>query len=266
MSIHPTAVVDPGAEIHESAVIGPYVVIENDVVIGAGTVIDAHTVIYRYTTIGERNRIGSFSTIGAPPQDLSYKGEPTRTIIGDDNGIREYVSIHRGTPGGKGETVIGNHNLLMAYTHIAHDCVLGNHVIMANVATLGGHVHLADNVSLGGLAAVHQFCRIGSYSYVGGLSGISKDVPPYVILAGTRNSMRVTGINKIGLRRQGMSKETIGKLEGAFKIIFRSEMLLKDALDKVAREFADCPEVEYLVDFFRTSKRGVVKRIDDEDE
>ncbi|MDH3349039.1 MAG: acyl-ACP--UDP-N-acetylglucosamine O-acyltransferase [Desulfobulbaceae bacterium] len=265
MNIHPTAVVDPGAEIHQSAIIGAYAVIEKDVVIGADTVVDPHAVIYQYTTIGERNKIGSFSSIGAPPQDLSYKGEATYTIIGDDNQIREYVSIHRGTPSGSGKTVIGNHNLLMGYTHIAHDCILDNHVIMANVATLGGHVHLADYVNLGGVAAIHQFCRIGSHCYVGGLSGITKDVPPFVILAGTRNNMRVSGINKIGLLRHGISKDTIAKLESAFRLIFRSDLLLKDALDQVSQEFSDCAEVEYLVDFFRTSKRGVVKRIDDEE-
>ena len=262
MNIHPTAVADPGADIHESAVIGPYSVIEKDVVIGADTIVDAHAVIYQHTTMGERNRIGSFASIGAPPQDLSYNSEPTRTIIGDDNQIREYVSIHRGTPAGNGETVLGNHNLLMGYTHVAHDCIVGNHVIMANVATLGGHVHLADNVSIGGLTAIHQFCRVGSYCYIGGLSGITRDVPPYVILAGVRNSMRITGINKIGLRRQGMSRETIAQLESAFKMIFRSDLLLKESLDSVAQRFSGCPEVEYLVDFFRSSKRGVVKRVD----
>ena len=214
---------------------------------------------------GAKNRIGSFTTIGAPPQDIHYQGEPTELIIGDDNLIREYASIHRGTVKGNSKTIIGNGNMLMAYTHVAHDCVIGNKVIMANVATLAGHVEIGDHVNLGGLVAVHQYCRIGSYTYVGGLSGISLDVPPYVIISGTRNRMRITGINKIGMRRSGMKRGDIVKLEEAFKIIFRSpHILLKDALVMVKEEIPDCPEVDVLVDFFHSSKRGVVKRtIDD---
>jgi UDP-N-acetylglucosamine acyltransferase len=162
--------------------------------------------------------------------------------------------------------VVGNGNMLMAYTHVAHDCVIGNQAILANVATLAGHVEIGDHVNLGGLVAVHQFCRIGAHTYVGGLSGISLDVPPFVIIAGTRNRMRISGINKIGMRRSGMSRESIGKLEEAFRIIFRSpQLLLNDALVKVKEDIPDCPEVDLLVDFFQTSKRGVVKRtLDDE--
>lgn len=265
MAIHQTAVVEKEARIDESARIGPYAIIQGKVVIGAETVVEPHASISGPTTIGARNRIGSFTTIGAPPQDMHYKGEPTELIIGDDNQIREYVSIHRGTANGLGKTVIGNNNMLMAYSHVAHDCVIGNKVILANVATLAGHVEVGDNVNLGGLVAVHQFCRIGAFSYVGGLSGISLDVPPYVIMAGTRNRMRITGINKIGMRRSGMSREKISRLEEAFRIIFRSpQLLLKDALVKVQEEIPDSPEVNLLVEFFQTSKRGVVKRtIDD---
>ncbi|RUM37261.1 MAG: acyl-[acyl-carrier-protein]--UDP-N-acetylglucosamine O-acyltransferase [Desulfobulbus sp.] len=261
MNIHPTAVVEAEAEIHSTAKIGPYAVVGNHVVIGAETTVDAHAVISGHTTIGENNHIGSFTSIGAPPQDMHYQEEPTRLIIGNDNQIREYVSIHRGTVSGNGKTVIGNHNLLMAYTHIAHDCLIHNHVIMANVATLAGHVELGDYVNLGGLAAVHQFCRIGAYSYIGGMSGISKDVPPYVIVTGTRKRMRISGVNKIGLRRNGMSRETIGQLEQAFRKIFRSsaDTLLKDSLLEIEQEFSSCPEVVDMVDFFRTSTRGVVK-------
>lgn len=261
MPIHPTAVVDPKAAVHPSATIGPYAVIGAEVSIGADTVVDAHGVVSGPTTLGERNRIGSFTSIGAPPQDIRYQGEPTELLIGNDNLIREYVSIHRGTVGGRGRTVIGDHNMFMAYTHVAHDCIVGNHVIMANVATLGGHVELGDRVSLGGLVAVHQFCRIGEFTHVGGLSGINLDVPPFVILTGTRNQMRIAGINKIGLRRNGIDRETIRKLEDAFRIIFRSpQLLLKDALDKVLQEIPDCPEVDHMVKFFQDSKRGVVKR------
>jgi len=265
MTIHQTAVVDPQAQIHETVEIGPYAIIEGKVVIGEGTVVKSHASISGPTTIGARNTIGSFTTIGAPPQDIHYKGEPTELIIGDDNHIREYASIHRGTVAGNGKTVIGNNNMIMAYSHIAHDCIVGNRVIMANVATLAGHVEIGDNVNLGGLVAIHQFCRVGTFSYVGGLSGISLDVPPYVILSGTRNRMRITGINKIGMRRNGLSRESIAKVEEAFKIIFRSpQLLLKDALLKVLEEIPDSPEVNTMVEFFQTSKRGVVKRtIDD---
>lgn len=265
MSIHPTAVVDPQAKIHPAAEIGPFAVIEGNVEIGEATVIGSHASVSGPTRIGARNKIGSFTTIGAPPQDIHYQGEPTELIIGNDNLIREYASVHRGTVKGNGKTVVGNGNMLMAYTHVAHDCIIGNRVIMANVATLAGHVEIGDHVNLGGLVAVHQYCRIGAYTYVGGLSGISLDVPPYVIIAGTRNRMRITGINKIGMRRSGMNRQSIAKLEEAFKIIFRSpHILLKDALVMVKEEITDCPEVDVLVDFFHSSKRGVVKRtIDD---
>jgi UDP-N-acetylglucosamine acyltransferase len=261
MSIHPTAVIDKKAELEPTVNVGPYAVIEAGVRIGADTQVMAHAVISGPTTIGERNLIGSFATVGGAPQDLSYRGEPTELIIGNDNQIREYASIHRGTFGGHGKTVIGNNNLLMAYIHVAHDCQIGDHVIMANVATLAGHVTVDSHASIGGLVAIHQFCRIGCFSYIGGVSGISLDVPPYVIIAGTRNRTRISGINKIGLKRNGFSRETIGKLENAFRIIFRSpNLLIKDALELAKQEITDCPEVDCMVKFFEDSKRGVVKR------
>ena len=261
MSIHPTAVIDKSAELDSTVEVGPYAVIGADVKIGAHTRVEPNAVISGPTTIGERNLIGSFATVGGAPQDLSYNGEPTELIIGNDNQIREYASIHRGTPGGNGKTVIGDKNLLMAYIHIAHDCTIGNHVIMANVATLAGHVQVGDKASIGGLVAVHQFCRIGSFSYIGGISGLGLDVPPYVIVAGIRDHTRVSGINKIGLRRNGFSRETISKLDSVFRIIYRSpNLLLKDALVRARQEFPDCEEVELMVQFFETSKRGVVRR------
>jgi len=262
MRIHATAVVARGANVHETVSIGPYSVVEENVTIGRDTTVDAHAVISGHTSIGVRNHIGSFTSIGTPPQDMHYQGEPTELIIGDDNQIREYVSIHRGTVAGNGRTVIGNTNMLMAYTHVAHDCIIGNHVIMANVATLAGHVEVGDYVNLGGLVAVHQFCRIGAYTYIGGMSGISMDVPPYVILTGTRNRMRISGINKIGMRRNGVNREAISCLEQAFKIIFRSspQTLLADNLEQTRQALPDCPEVQTLVQFFKSSKRGVVKR------
>jgi UDP-N-acetylglucosamine acyltransferase len=266
MNIHATAVVDPQAEVHETASIGPYAVVEAHVTIGPETTVDAHAVISGHTTIGARNHIGSFASIGASPQDMHYRGEPTELIIGDDNQIREYVSIHRGTVAGNGKTVIGNNNILMAYTHVAHDCTIHNHVIMANVATLAGHVEIGDYVNLGGLVAVHQFCRVGAYTYIGGMSGISMDVAPYVILTGTRNRMRISGINKIGLRRNGVSREAINCLEQAFKMIFRAspQTLLKDSLDATDKAFPDCPEVQSMIEFFKSSKRGVVKRTEED--
>ncbi len=261
MSIHPTAVIDKRAELDSSVYVGPYAVIEGGVRIDADTRVEAHAVVSGLTTIGKGNLIGSFAAVGGAPQDLSYKGEPTEVIIGDGNQIREYASVHRGTPSGHGKTVIGNNNLLMAYIHVAHDCKIGDHVIMANVATLAGHVEVGDKASIGGLVAVHQFCRIGTYSYIGGVSGLSLDVPPYVIIAGTRNRTRISGINKIGLRRNGFSKDTVKKLDAAFRIIFRSpNLLMKDAIEIAKKEIVGCPEVDILVKFFEDSKRGVVKR------
>jgi len=266
MAIHPTAVVDPAAELDSSVVVGPYVVIEGPVRIGAETKVGAHAMISGNTTIGCRNVIGPFASIGAPPQDIRYQGEPTELLLGDDNQVREYASIHRGTVGGRGRTVVGSRNLLMAYTHVAHDCILGDNIIMANVATLGGHVEVGSNASLGGLVAVHQFCRIGGFTHIGGLSGINMDVPPFVLLSGTRNKMRISSLNKVGLRRSGMRQESYKQLEQAFHIIFRTpELLLVDALARAMDEVSECPEVRILVEFFRTSgKRGVVRRTEDD--
>lgn len=261
MAIHETAVVDKSAELDSSVEVGPYAVIGADVKIGADTKIEPHAVVSGPTTIGERNLIGSFATVGGAPQDLSYKGEPTELIVGDDNQIREYASIHRGTPGGRGKTVIKNNCLLMAYIHVAHDCQVGNHVIMANVATLAGHVSVEDRAAIGGLVAIHQFCRVGTYSYIGGVSGIGLDIPPYIIVAGIRDQTRVSGINKVGLRRAGFSREVISNLDSVFRIIYRSpNLLLKDALELARKEYPDCDEVEYMINFFESSKRGVVRR------
>ena len=261
MSIHPTAVIDRTAEIDPSATIGPYAFIDGPVRIGPRSRIGAHTVVSGHTTMGADNDIGSFCSIGAPPQDIHYKGEPTELIIGDGNQIREYVSIHRATVKAGGKTLIGHRNMIMAYCHIAHDCHIADQVIMANLATLAGHVEIGSHANLGGLVAVQQFCRIGDYAFIVGMSGIGLDVPPYVIMEGTRNQMRISGINKIGLRRAGMNRETIKNLEEAFKILFRSpHLLLKVSLALLQEEMADCVEVQLMVDFFHTSKRGVVKR------
>lgn len=265
MTIHPTAIIDPKAELDSSVSVGPYSIIHANVRIDAGTAIESHSVISGPTIIGKNNTIASFTTIGANPQDLKYDGEPTELIVGDGNKIREYASIHRGTVQGGGKTIIGNNNLLMSYIHIAHDCTIGNHVIMSNVATMAGHVQVGDCATIGGLVAVHQFGRIGKYSYIGGVSGINLDVPPYVIITGTRNRTRISGINKIGLRRKGFSRETIGKIDTAYRIIFRSpDLLLKDALEIAKKEIQECPEVDDMVRFFEESERGVVRRTTDD--
>jgi UDP-N-acetylglucosamine acyltransferase len=266
MHIHPSAIVDSGAELDSSVNVGPYVVIEKDVRIGPDTIIKPHSVITGPTTIGSGNVIGPFATVGAPPQDLKYKGENTELHIGDNNQIREYVSMHRGTVTDKGITTVGSGNLLMGYVHIAHDCVVGNSAILANGATMAGHVQVEDHAIIGGLVAVHQFIRIGAYSYIGGLSGISKDVPPFVIVSGTRKHMRVSGINKVGLRRRGFDNETLKKLDKAYKIIFMTpELLLQDALDQAAAEITDCESVIQLINFFRTSKQGVIRTLESGD-
>jgi len=263
MNIHPTAIVDPGAELDSSAQVGPYVIIEKGVRIGRESSIKPHTVITGPTTIGAGNVIGPFATIGAPPQDLKYNGEDTELVIGDNNQIREYASIHRGTVTDKGITLIGNGNLLMGYVHIAHDCVIGNSAILANAATMAGHVHIEDHAIIGGLVAIHQFSRVGQYSYIGGVSGISKDVPPFIIVSGIRKEMRVSGINKIGLRRRGFDNATIKKLDTAYKIIFMSpDLLLKDALELAEKEVNECEPVTQLIDFFRNSKQGVIRTVE----
>lgn len=260
MTIHSTALVDSGAELDSSVEVGPYAVIEKGVKIGAGTTIGAHAFLSGPMTIGKGNAVGAFSCIGAPPQDIHYKGEDTELVIGEGNIIREYCSIHRGSPGGKGVTTIGDNCMLMAYVHVAHDCVIGNHVIMVNNATLGGHVELGERVTIGGMSAVHQFSRIGEYSFVGGMSGVSKDVPPYVIVAGIRNDLQVRGINRIGLKRAGFSSEDIRKLGRAFTLIFKTkDLLLQEALDKVIKELPDCDPAVRMVDFFRVAKRSVVR-------
>ena len=266
MKIHPTAVVDPDACLDSSVHVGPYTVIEKNVQIGPDTEIGPHSIISGPTTMGARNRIGSFASIGAPPQDIHYQDEPTRLEIGDDNWIREYTSLHRGSPGGSGVTRIGNHNLLMAYSHVAHDCRLDNHIIMVNNATLGGHVEVGDRVTLGGMVAVHQFSRIGEYSFIGGMSGISLDVPPYIIVAGIRNKVNIRGINRIGLKRAGFDSQTIRNLLKAFVIIFKTpDLLLQDALEKTMTEIPDCRAVARLVDFFRDSNRNVMRLSSDGD-
>ena len=257
MKIHPTAIISPDAQLDKGVEIGPYSIIGSDVRIGKNTVIGPHTVIDDYTHIGEGCRIFQFCSIGAPPQDLKFGGEKTSVVIGDFNIIREFVTIHRATSADIGVTLIGDHNLLMAYAHVAHNCKLGNHIIMSNVATLGGHVHVEDYAIISGLSAVHQFSRIGAHSIIGGASGVAKDVPPYTLANG--NHARLFGLNLVGLKRRNFSEKTIKALGKAYRIVFRSRLLLDAAIKKVEEEVDNFPEVQHFVQFIKESKRGVCR-------
>lgn len=257
MNIHPTAVVHPKARIAEGVEIGPYSVIGENVSIGRETKIASHVLIEGWTTIGERNQLHSFSCIGTQPQDVGYNNEETYLIVGNDNVIREFATVHRATTKADRKTEIGNKNYLMAYSHVAHDCKLGNSIIMANSAGLAGHITIGDYAILGGIVGVHQYVRIGAYAMIGGQSAIVQDIPPYVSAAGNR--AQLYGLNTIGLKRKGFSDAVINDLKKAYKIIFRSGMTIEEAIKKVIDEFPDCKEVNYFVDFMRHSKRGVTR-------
>ena len=253
--VHPTAVINSGAELASRVTIGPYSIVGEHVTIGSDTVIDSHVVIEGRTRIGERNKISPFACIGTPPQDIGYKGEDTRVIIGDDNVFREYVTIHRATSKENLETVVGNNNFIMAYVHIAHDCVLGDKIIMANAVALGGHTHVGDHANFGGLAAAHQFVRIGAHAFIGGLTGVSKDIPPFMIAVGSR--ARLYGINQIGLSRNGFDKESIAGLKKAYRIIWKENRRFSEGIKQVRDEMESFPELEDLLGFLEDSKRGI---------
>jgi len=256
MNIHPTAVLSTEAHIGEGVEIGPYTVIGPDVHIGKNTIIGPHVVVDSHTDIGEGCRIFQFSSIGATPQDLKFKGEKTRVVIGNNNTIREYVTINRATAADIGVTIIGNNNLLMAYCHVAHNCKLGNNIVMANAANLAGHIHVEDHAIIGGLTGIHQFTRIGAHCIIGGASAVSKDVPPFVMASG--NYAKLYGLNIIGLKRRGFKEETIQALKKAYRIVFRSSLLLSVATAKVKAEVDDFPEVRQFVEFIETrSARGI---------
>ena len=256
--IHPTAIVDPKAEIAEGVEIGPYSVIERDVVIGEATKIGPHVVIREGTRIGKQCHIFQFSSIGEAPQAFAYKGEKTYLLIGDQNIIRESVTLHRGTfPGGK-KTTIGNNNYFMAYSHVAHDCQIGNQVVMANGATLGGHILIEDYAIIGGLVAVHQFCRIGAHAFIGGFSGVLQDIPPYMLAQGDRT--KLYGLNTVGLKRHHFSEETLRALKKSYRTIFRSGLTLEKAIKQVSEDnLSRVPEVQHLLQFIQNSKRGICR-------
>lgn len=257
MNIHPTAVVDPSAKLGADVTIGPYAVVGKDVTLGDRCNIGPHVTVEGVTTIGADSMVHQFASIGGPPQDFSYRGEDTRVEIGEKVTVREYVTIHRGTAKGLGKTVIGDGCFLMAYCHVAHDCRLGAGVVMANSAHLGGHIEVGEKAILGGVVAVHQFARVGEFSLVGGVSGVSKDVPPYTLANGPR--IYIYGLNEVGLRRNGFSRDTILKLKKAFKIAFRSSLKVSQAVEKIRTELHDSKEALRFAEFLVTSNRGIAK-------
>lgn len=252
---HPTAVIHPGAELADGVRIGPYAVIGENVSLGPGTVVDANSVIDGYTRMGERNRVFPFASIGLEPQDLKFKGENSTLEIGDDNIFREFVTIHRGTELGGGRTVIGSSNLFMAYTHIAHDCIVGNFTIFANAASLAGHVIVHDHATIGGYSGVHQYCRLGAYSFIGGYTVVTKDVLPFSKTVGNR--ARLYGVNAIGLERRNFSRQRIAAIRSAFRILQQSKLNVSQALARLQEEPVN-EDVRLLADFIRSSTRGVV--------
>lgn len=259
MSIHATAIIHPSAQIAEGVEIGPYAIIEEQVIIGKGTTIGPHTVIGKWTELGENNRISHMASVGAPPQDLKYKGEECWTRIGNNNMVREFATIHRGTVTGHAETVIGNNNLFMAYSHVAHDCVVGSGNVFANSATLAGHVTIQDNVILGGLVAIHQFATIGSYSMLGGGTLVGLDIPPYMIATSGKRDAKLRGLNLIGLKRRGFSDEAISNLKKAYKILFMADLKQPEAIARIRGEIIGCAEVETLLTFIEKSERGICR-------
>jgi UDP-N-acetylglucosamine acyltransferase len=255
--IHPTALVDSRAELDRDVEVGPYSIIGPNVQIGKGTRVKSHVVVEGNTTIGQENVIFQFATVGSIPQDLKYRGEDSRLIIGDHNTIREFVSLNPGTTGGGMVTRIGSHNLLMMYCHIAHDCLLGDHNVIANGATLGGHVILEDYVIAGGLIGVHQFVKIGSGALIGAGSMVSKDVPPYCNAAGDRAKLK--GLNIEGMKRRGFKKEQIDAIRKAYRIILQSGLTIKVALRKARKELPCSAEVERIAVFIENSTRGICR-------
>jgi len=255
--IHPTAVVEPGAELEASVEIGPYCIVRKGVSIGKRTRLLSHSVIEGSTSIGEDCVIHPFATIGLPPQDLKYKDEKTKLVLGNHNIIREYVSIHRASVGGDGSTVVGNNNFIMAYVHIAHDCKIGSNIIMANSVMLGGHVVIEDHVVIGGIAGIHQFTRVGKYVMVGGLSRITQDVPPFMIVSGVEP--KLFGPNSIGLKRHGFTDNEINDLKKAYKILFRQKKTISEAVRKIQDEMEMTDNIKHLIKFLEKNKRGIIR-------
>jgi UDP-N-acetylglucosamine acyltransferase len=255
--VHPQAIVSPKAHLDDDVSVGPFSFVEDNVVIGKGTTIGPGVHVCGYTTIGKNCRIVGQASIGTPPQDLKYNGQKSFLEIGDDNVIREFVTMNPGTSEGS-KTVIGSGNLFMAYSHVAHDCLVGSNCVFANLATLAGHVTVEDNVVIGGLSAIHQFCRVGCYVMIGGLSRVTQDVAPYTLIAG--QPVRVFGLNSVGLRRAGFSADQVARLKKAVKIALMSEHAVDTAIEIIERDVALCDHVRHFVDFIRSAKkRGLVR-------
>jgi UDP-N-acetylglucosamine acyltransferase len=257
MKIHPTAIVSPDAVIGDGSSIGAFSIIGRQVRIGSNTEISSHVVIEDGTEIGENCQISQYSCIGGVPQDLKFRGEVTKVVIGNFNNIREFVTINRATCEDIGVTMIGDHNLIMAYCHVAHNCLLRNNIVLANGTNLAGHVIVEDYAVVGGLTGVHQFTHIGAHSMIGGASAVNKDVPPYVTASG--NHAKLYGLNLIGMKRRGFSAEVLQALKDSYRIIFRSSLLLSQAVDQVRTGVPDFLEVRHFLDFIQQSKRGVCR-------
>jgi len=255
--ISPHAIISPSASIADGVSVGPFSIIGDDVEVGEGTWIGPHVVINGPTKIGKHNKIFQFASLGEEPQDIGYKGEPTRLEIGDGNIIRENCTMSRGTEHGGGVTRVGNNNFIMAYSHIAHDCQVGSEVIFANGASLGGHVVIEDYVTLGGFALIHQFVKVGAYSFCGMGSGVNKDVPPYMIVTG--NPAEARGLNSVGLKRRGISADSIRALKNAYRDIYTSGMKLTEAVEQLQEQDMKCTEVENFVEFIRNAERSIVR-------
>ncbi len=256
-NIHPTAIIEPGAKVGRDVEVGPYSIVGENVEIGEGTRIGPHVVIDGWTKIGKNNQIFHGASVGLVPQDMKFKGEESYLFIGDNNIIRENVTIHRGTEEGGGETWIGNDNLIMAYCHIAHDCQLGSHIIMSNATNLAGHVIIEDYAVIAGLTGIHQFVRVGKMSMVGAHSKVVKDVPPYILVDG--HPARVNGINVVGLRRNGISPELRQEIKRAYKILYRSNLNIARAIEKMDQELDASEEIEHFLRFLRNAQRGICR-------
>jgi UDP-N-acetylglucosamine acyltransferase len=256
-NIHPTAVIAPDTELGDGVEVGAYAVIGPGVVIGANTRIGPHAVIEGPTLVGVDNQISPFASVGSAPQDKKYRGEPTRLVLGDRNVIRECVTLNRGTTKDEGVTVIGSDNLFMAYAHVAHDCRVGNHCVLANTATLGGHVHLGDWVIMGGFSGVHQFCKVGAHAFIANNAAVTRDVPPYVMAVGQPAAAH--SVNAEGLKRRGFTPEQIRNLRNAFRLLYRSGLKLSDAAAQLAALAQEQPEVQAIVEFLPRSTRSIVR-------
>ena len=255
--IHPTAVISPDAEIGQDCAIGPFAIIGDGVTLGDGVRIDGHCVVDGRARIGDESHLYPFVSIGLPPQDLKFAGEDSETEIGRRTRIREFVTVHRGTSGGGGITRIGDDCFLMAQAHVAHDCLIGNHVIMANAATLAGHVTVEDRANIGAYSGVHQFCRVGREAYIGGYSVVVKDALPFALTVG--NHAKCYGLNKVGMRRRGYTRETLAALHHAFHLLLSAKLNTTQAIEQIREDIRGSAEVDELVRFVQTSQRGVVK-------